>query len=165
MTLEAVTSGYQIVQKPALTSAAVADLLLVELCSKEVMLSNELLEQLFDKQTFESKCDSNGKIKGGQFVPKYRLDFAHTAYHISLSNYSYFPPFRIDQRDLTSGLLGEILGLGRKSQHVLVMDVVSRVLRSTSEHTRILFYEHIRPNLKKCKWKFENFDFNGGEER
>ncbi len=139
-----------------LTSAAISDLLIVELCSKEVVLSDELPGQLFDKETFDGKQR--------EFVPKYRLDFAHTAYHISLSNYSYFPPY-ICQRDLSAGLLSEILSLAEKSQRMIVMEVVSRVLKSTSEHTRLLFYEHIQPNLKKCRWKWENFDFEGSEIR
>jgi hypothetical protein len=141
-----------------LLSSAIADLLLVELCSKEITLSNEMFKQLFDKETFESVCNSNGKVIGGQFVPKYRLDFANIAYRITVSNYSYFPPFSIDERDLSTNLL-EFTNLDEESQHNIIMDVVSRVLKSTSDRLRLLFYEHIRPNLKKCKWKWETFDF------
>jgi len=131
------------------TSAAIADQLMVDLCEKEQTLSDNIVQEL-SREIF----DSSRSIS----ILKYPAEFLRTAYRISVSNFTSFPPFRIDQRDLTPRVLKEILAMDRKTQEFIIMDVIKRILQSNN---RLLYLEYIQPNRKHLSWKWEEFDFDG----
>jgi hypothetical protein len=60
----------------------------MELNQKDEILSKTLRIQLSDKQDFDAR----------QFVPKYIVEFERVACTIPITNFTYFPFFRIDPR-------------------------------------------------------------------
>ena len=78
------------------TSAAIADQLLINLCDKEQILSADIMKEL-SRDIFDSNRQAS--------IPKYRGEFLRNAHRISVSDYTYFPPFRIDPRDLSPPIL------------------------------------------------------------
>ncbi len=120
--------------------------MLIDLCEKQETLSANIVKEL-SREIF----DSNRHIH----VLKYRAEFLRTAYRISVSDYAYFPAFRIDPRDLSPRVLKEILGVDSETQNMIMMDVIKRILRSSN---KLLYLEHIQPNIRRLSWKWEEFD-------
>jgi hypothetical protein len=135
------------------TSAFIADQLLIDLCGKEATLSDDIVEELSKKLTFDSGRRS--------FVLKYRTEFLHVAHLISASDYRCFPTFRIDPQDLSTRVLKETLAVDRETQDMIMMDVIERILRSSN---KLLYLEHIQPNRQYLSWKWEKFDSDFGSE-
>jgi hypothetical protein len=131
------------------TSAYITDHLLIDLCEKEQTLSADIVKEI-SGEIFDSSR--------GISVLKYPAEFLRTAYRISVSNFTSFPLFRIDPRDLSPRVLNEILAMDMKTQNLIIMDVITRILRSND---KLLYLEYIQPNRKRLSWKWEEFDFDG----
>jgi hypothetical protein len=136
--------------KQILTSAAIEDLLLLDLSEKEEMLTNDILMGL--------SIESNGRRI---YISKYRAEFLKTAHLINISNYTYFPPFRIDPWDLDPHVLDEISAVDNETRNMIMINVIERILRSSN---RLTYLEHIHPHRHKLSWKWEKFDFGDYED-
>jgi len=50
--------------------------------------------------------------------------------------------------------------MDRKTQDLIIMDVIKRILRSNTS-SRLLYLEYVQPNREHLSWKWEKFDFDG----
>jgi hypothetical protein len=137
--------------KQELTSAAIEDLLVLGLTDKEEILTADILRKL-------SVDKSDGRRV---YISKYRAEFLKTAYLIDISNYTYFPPFRIDPWDLDPRVLDEILAVDEDTRNMIMINVIERILRSSN---RLMYLEHIHPHRHRLSWKWEKFDFGDYED-
>lgn len=129
----------------------------MDLCEKEVTLSDNIVEELSKDKDKKEDFDSSRRV----FILKYRTEFLRVAHLVSASNYRCFPAFRIDPRDLSARVSREILTVNKKTQHRIMLNAIERILRSSN---RLLYLEHIQPNRRRLSWKWEkfSFDFSGG---
>ena len=138
--------------KQELTSSAIEDLLILELSDKEEILTADILRKL----SVEPRSDSR-RI----YISKYRAEFLKTAHLINISNYTYFPPFRIDPSDLDPRVLYDISAVDEETRNMIMINVIERILRSSN---RLTYLEHIHPHTHKLSWKWEKFDFGDYED-
>lgn len=144
---------YQVtsIQPHCWTNSLVEDYLVMELNNKELEISESIKEHLSKKQDFDARRH--------HFVMKYPPDFLRVAFTISASNYTCFPPFRIDPRDLSCELKAGMLECDKQTRRRIVLNAVSRILESSK---RLLYLEIVKPNWNKLSWKWECFTYEDG---
>jgi hypothetical protein len=139
------------------TSAAISDQLLIELSEKETTLSNALYERLTKRETYDSNNHYN-RVYKYPVEAKYRVTFSIWICNLDESESEWFPPFRVDPRDISRRLKEELHPdkIDESTRDRIVKDAIFRIVRA---YNKLLFFEHIRPNAPKFTWRFEEFDF------